>query len=304
LFNGLNYGVGFLIIHFSGFTLATKQPAMTATLLAGSLDGHANDNIGISNLAKLIVKISRTQFISFAGNLLMVFPVTWLLAYSYFLLTGAHMADTVKAEHLITELNPFYTLSLWYAAIAGILLFSAGLISGYFDNKSVFDRIPERIIKHPLLKWIPEPKRIKLAGYIGENLGGMSGNFILGLLLASMPFFGFLLGLPLDVRHVTFVTGTFGLATESLDHNLTSDMIIWTVTAIVLIGLVNFIVSFGLAIYTAIKARNVRFRQTWKLINLLKAWFFTYPFDFFFPPAKERNVELVETEKPGDPDDN
>lgn len=294
MFNGLNYGIGFLIIHFAGFTLATKQPAMTASLLAGSLEGHANDNIGISNLAKLIVKISRTQFISIAGNLLMVFPVAWLLSYAFTLLTGLHLANTEKAEKLISELHPFHSLSIWYAAVAGILLFSAGLISGFFDNKSIFDRIPERIIMHPGLKWISEIRRKKIATYIGDNLGSLSGNFILGLLLAMMPFFGFILGLPLDVRHVTFITGIFGTASQSLGENLTTDMIIWTILSIVLVGITNLTVSFGLAIYTAMKARKVRFRQTWKLINLLKAWFFTYPLDFFYPPKTERTVELLE----------
>ncbi|MDQ3050943.1 MAG: site-specific recombinase [Bacteroidota bacterium] len=296
LFNGLNYGIGFLVIHFAGFILATKQPAMTATLLAGSLEGHANDNIGISNLAKMIVKISRTQFISFAGNLVMVFPVAWLLSYVFTLTTGIHLAGEEKATIMITELHPVNSYSVWYAAIAGMLLFSAGLISGYFDNKSVFNRIPERIFAHPLLQKMAEPRRKKIAHYIGENLGSLSGNFILGLLLAFMPFIGFITGLPVDVRHVTFITGSFGFATQSLGNKVETDMIFWTLSAIILIGLTNFIVSFGLAIYTAIQARNVRFRQTWKLVNLLTAWFFTYPLDFFFPPVKERSVELVETE--------
>jgi len=300
IFNGLNYGIGFLIIHFAGFTLATKQPAMTATLLAGSLEGHSNDNIGISNLAKLIVKISRTQFVSFAGNLLMVFPVSWLLSYCWFAIKGTHMADAEKAVSLISELDPVHSWSLWYAAIAGMLLFSAGLISGYFDNKVVFNHIPERIISHPLLRKISLRRRDKVASYVGSNLGSMTGNLMLGFLLAFMTFLGFILGLPIDVRHVTFVTGIFGLAHESLEQNVQTDVIVWTVISIFLIGTMNFMVSFGLAIWTAIKARNVQFKQTWKLINLIKAWFLTYPLDFFFPPAKERNVELVETEPPAE----
>lgn len=293
--NGLNYGIGFLIIHFAGFTLATKQPAMTASTLAEALDTDGeHTNAGISNLAKLIVKISRTQFVSFAGNLLMVFPITWLLSTAYTLTTGTHLADPEKATKLVHELHPFDSLSLWYAAIAGVLLFAAGLISGYFDNKTVFNHIPERIVKHPSLQWIHQNKREKIAAYIGNNLGSMAGNFILGMLLASMAFFGFILGLPLDVRHVTFVTGSFGLSLECLGNQLPLEWIIFTIISIFLIGFVNFIVSFSLAIYTAMSARKIKFSQTFTLLNLLKAYFFTYPFDFFFPPSKERQIELYE----------
>ncbi len=296
IMSGLNYGIGFIVIHLCGFMLATKQPAMTASKLAGSLEGHTQDNIGVSNLAQLIVKISRTQFVSFAGNLLMVFPTVWLLGRLYYFIAGAHMADPEKATILISELNPVYSLSIWYAAIAGVLLFMSGLISGYFDNKTVFNKFPDRIINHPGLKWISLPKRQKIAGYFEKNLGSLAGNFILGFLLALTPFIGYILGLPFDVRHVTFVTGSFGLGMESFSEQINGDVIVVTLISIIVIGWANFIVSFGLAIFTAIKARQVKFKQTWKLINLLKAYFFTYPLDFFFPPAKERIINLIDEE--------
>lgn len=34
----LNYGIGFVLIHLLHFTVATKQPAMTAALLAAAID--------------------------------------------------------------------------------------------------------------------------------------------------------------------------------------------------------------------------------------------------------------------------
>ena len=112
-----------------------------------------------------------------------------------------------------------------------------------------------------------------------------------------MAFIGFIMGLPLDVRHVTFVTGSFGLATESLDNFLTAETILTVLAGIFLIGLFNFLVSFGLAIFTAIRARQVKFSETRKLLHLLAAYLFTYPFDFVFPPSKERKIELVESDK-------
>jgi hypothetical protein len=52
-----------------------------------------------------------------------------------------------------------------------------------------------------------------------------------------------------------------------------------------------------LAIFTAIRARQVKFSETRKLLHLLAAYLFTYPFDFIFPPSKERKIELVESDK-------
>lgn len=288
ILNGLNYGIGFIIIHLAGFTLATKQPAMTASKLAGELEGHTDDEIGISNLAGLIVKISRTQFISFAGNLLMVFPCSWLLSYLYQLVTGNHPADLNKAHHLIEQLHPVYSASALYACVAGVLLFTAGLISGYLDNKTLYIRLPERLIQHPGLKFIKMKSRTRFARYIGNNLGSLGGNFILGFLLASMAFIGFILGLPLDVRHVTFVTGNFGLALESLNNEIPAATIWITLASIVMIGFLNFVVSFGLAIFVAIRSRKVKFKQTQKLLQMLFAYLLTYPTDFFFPPSRPR----------------
>ena len=35
---GLNYGIGFVLIHLLGFTVATKQPAMTAASIAATIE--------------------------------------------------------------------------------------------------------------------------------------------------------------------------------------------------------------------------------------------------------------------------
>jgi site-specific recombinase len=289
---GLIYGIGFLVIHFSGFTLATKQPAMTASTLAGALEGEK----GIDNLAVMIVKISRTQFISFAGNLLMVFPVVLGLSWLVAATTGYRFASETDAMLLFDSMHPWYSASMWYAAIAGLLLFTAGLISGYFDNKVVFNRIPDRIRSHPALQWLPARKREKIAAYTNENLGAMAGNFLLGFLLAFAGFFGYILGLPLDIRHVTFAMGSFGLVAETLGPDFKGDYIWVMLLSVFLIGTINFLVSFSLAIFTAIRSRNVQFRQSRALIELLRAYLFTYPFDFIFPPSKER---VIERKQPG-----
>ena len=64
----LNYGIGFVLIHVLHLTIATKQPAMTAATLAAALDGRDNREARLDVLADLAAEVSRTQWISIAGN--------------------------------------------------------------------------------------------------------------------------------------------------------------------------------------------------------------------------------------------
>lgn len=46
-----------------------------------------------------------------------------------------------KATTLLHSLNPFTSLAIPHAAIAGVCLFLSGLIAGYFDNMSVYRKV-------------------------------------------------------------------------------------------------------------------------------------------------------------------
>jgi site-specific recombinase len=75
---GTNYAAGFVLMDKTGSTLATKQPAYTASAVAGSLDTRKqNGRPDLKNLALTGGKVSRSQIASFAGNLLIVFPLTY-----------------------------------------------------------------------------------------------------------------------------------------------------------------------------------------------------------------------------------
>jgi site-specific recombinase len=280
----LNYSLGFIAIHLTHSTLATKQPAMTATNIARSLDVE-NSEDSINNLSNLIVKVLRTQFIAFSGNVLVAFPVAYGLSAAYFYLTGKYVAGQEKALYLVHELDPLNSPALFHAAIAGVYLFLAGLISGYYDNKNIYNRIPERLKQHSFLRRIFPPRMlIRFAIYINNNLGSLAGNFFFGIFLGSTGMIGYLLGLPLDIRHITFSSGNFGIAFFCLDHNLTNYEIMISILGIAGIGFMNFMVSFGLALLVAIKSRGVNFRQTRKLFRRLRQLFVERPFDFFFAP--------------------
>jgi site-specific recombinase len=286
----MNYSLGFIGIHISHSTLATKQPAMTASKLAAALDEKTKTKSeALENLAEVIVKLSRSQFIAFVGNVMIAFPVAFLIAWTYHYLTGGQIAESEKAFKLIREIDPFTSYAVFHAGIAGVFLFLSGMISGYYDNKSIYNKIPQRVKNHKfLLRFLGKKRTENFSEYLDSNLGNLAGNFFLGIFLGSMGTIGIILGLPLDIRHITFASGNFGLAFVSVGNKLSQNEILTTIFGIFCIGLMNFLVSFSLAIFVAIKSRRVSFNQSSELIRILIAWFAFKPWQFFFPPKTNK----------------
>ena len=76
-----------------------------------------------------------------------------------------------------------------HAAIAGVYLFLSGLIAGYYDNKAIYRRIPERLAAHPLLnKLLGKHRAWQLGHYVEHNLGALAGNFYFGLFLIAFMY--------------------------------------------------------------------------------------------------------------------
>lgn len=297
----MNYSLGFIGIHISHSTLATKQPAMTASKLAAALDETTKTKSeALQNLAEVIVKLSRSQFIAFVGNVLVAFPVAFLVAWAYHYFSGGQIAGPEKALKLIHELDPFNSYSIFHAGIAGVFLFLAGLISGYYDNKSVYNKIPQRIRNHKFLnRFLGEKRTNKFSEYLDQNLGNLAGNFFLGIFLGSMGTIGVIFGLPLDIRHITFASASFGLAFVSIGDQLSQYEIGITILGIVCIGMMNFLVSFSLAIFVATKSRGVSFNQRNELFKILLGWFALKPWQFFFPPKTPKiPLDLPEESHP------
>ncbi|WP_297336948.1 site-specific recombinase [Algoriphagus sp.] len=304
----MNYSLGFIGIHVSHSTLATKQPAMTASKLAAALDEVTKPkDKAIENLAEVILRLSRSQFIAFVGNVVVAFPVAFMIAYGYYWYTGEDVAGPDKAMTLINELHPFDSYAIFHAGIAGVFLFLSGLISGYYDNKSVYNKIPQRIQQHKfLVKIFGKTRMVRFGNYIDQNLGSLMGNFFLGIFLGSTGTIGYILGLPLDIRHITFSSGNFGLAVASIGDRLNDYQVFMSILGIFFIGLMNFLVSFSLAIFVAIKSRGVNFKETRKLIRTIFVWFLYRPSEFFFPPRpsklkKKPENEFLENEEKSPP---
>ncbi len=291
----MNYSLGFMLIHVLHFTIATKQPAMTAASIAATIQQATGQNTrssqqktaNLQQLADLTVHVFRTQFIAIMGNILLAFPIGMLLAWFFFFQSDHHLADAHKSAKLLHELDPFNSLALFHAAIAGVCLFLSGLISGYYDNKAVYTRIPQRLRQLSWLDRLLGSERLqRLTDYIENNLGALAGNFYFGIMLGSMGTLGFILGLPLDIRHITFSSANFAFALVGMEYQLPWSTIAICLLGIAGIGLTNLLVSFSLALMVALKSRRVRYRQWLPLFVLISKRFFRNPTAFFLPPKK------------------
>lgn len=282
---GVNYSICFVLIYLTGSTLATKQPAMTANTIArtiGETTGH-----DIEALKELVVRTWRSQFVSFVGNLVMAFPVALGLSYGFRWLTGTGPAAPAKAVDLLRDMHPWQSGALAYAAVAGVFLFGSGLVAGYVDNRNRYGQIPLRLSRQRRLRRVLGARRTeRLAELVDQKLGVLAGNVFLGFALGSAGTIGEIMGLPIDIRHIAFSSAHFGVAMEGLGWSVP----VWTALTItlgvMLIGLVNFLVSFGLSLALAMESRQVTFGETRALIRGLLAHLVRRPLDYFVPPRQ------------------
>lgn len=281
----LNYSFGFMLIHILHGTIATKQPAMTASHLAASVEqiGTHRPEKHLGDLARLCIDVFRSQFIAILGNVGIAFPIAIAVGLMWQWL-GHFPVSVDKANHLIHDLSPIDSLAIFHAAIAGFFLFLSGIISGYYDNKAIYSRIPERIIAHRALYWISRRRREKIAKYLRHNLGALAGNFYFGVMLGSMGTIGFLFGLPLDIRHIAFSTANFAYALVTFDFVMSWQVIAISSIGIAAIGMTNLGVSFSLALMLALKSRGVKFRLWWPLLQEIFAQLKQRPLTLFWPP--------------------
>lgn len=296
----LNYGLGFVLIHILHFTVATKQPAMTAAAIAASIDASDGKSREMNNLVSIIAQTVRSQAIAIIGNVSLAVPTAMLIAAAFYFFAGEHFVSVDKAQHLMADIDPLHSAALFYAGIAGVCLFLSGLIAGYHDNLAVYNKIPQRL---RALRWLQlvlgEERLDKVAHYVENNLGALAGNFYFGCLLGGMAAVGVLLGLPVDIRHIAFSSAFVGFSFVGLEFDITLGAALYAAVAILLIGTMNLLVSFGLALYVAMKSRKVGFVQWRRLGVALAKRFYRHPREFFMPPkAEPLAVSAPDEDKP------
>ena len=279
LIYGANYALCFVLIFLFGATLATKQPALTASRLADSLrQGGAG-----TPFPELVKAVWRSQFVSFLGNIVGAGAFAALFAYGFAALVGHDLVSVEEARGLAAKLHPLESGTVFYAAIAGIMLSTAGVIAGFVDNSVVFHRVADRVRAGRGMFWLVPGKglRARLASRVEASCGAITGNVALGFMLGSAGAFGEIMGIPFDIRHIAFASSHSSLA---LWH--ASELLSWRSAALLfasvsLIGLVNFVVSFALTLSVAINARRLegvdwraQLRALWALVKARPASFF------------------------------
>src|SRR5690606_27252207 len=148
---------------------------------------------------------------------------------------------------------------------------------------------PERIRRIEFLrKYMPTKMLIKFSNYIEENLGPLADNIYFGIFLGCSTTLGIVLGLPLDTLHVTFSSAGFGIALQTLVNDLSLNEFALSFFGLMLVGVFNFVVSFGLSIFTALRSRQVKFRLWRKLFIAVAILFLKNPIAFFVPGGGER----------------
>ncbi|MEO3877893.1 site-specific recombinase [Rheinheimera fenheensis] len=278
----LNYGLGFVLIHMLHFTIATKQPAMTAASFAQEVERGENGRAVNRKLASLLIDVNRSQWAAVWGNVSVAIVLASSIALATVLLRGTPLLDAAQVSYQLAAISPFTSLALLYAAIAGLWLFCAGIIAGFFDNRANCLELRLRLFHHPLLKkLLRDGPRQKLADYLHDNYGALAGNFFFGVLLGMTGYLGYLSGLPLDIRHVAFSSANLGYSAVSGEIGMLSFLL--HLLFVLLIGFVNLWVSFTLALTVALRARGTRISRLPLLLKSLWEQARQQPLSVFFP---------------------
>ncbi|MEL1241260.1 recombinase [Flavobacterium flavipallidum] len=294
----MNYAFGFIAIYILGFTLATKQPAMTASALIKALEEgeskHGKKTEKYNAFAILFARVFRSQFIAFVGNVIMAFPISllgiWLIDYSL-----DYNIAAAKWDKLITDLSPVHSLAIFHAAIAGVFLFLSGIISGSVTNRDKHNQVYFRIAEHPLLKKsIGKLRTQKLADLYEKKWAGTISNFWFGVFMGSTSSIGIFLGLNLDIRHITFASGNLALGLYGANYEVSDVMLFWGVIGIGVIGLVNFMMSFSLSLGLAFRSRAIPLGELRFVTASIWNHFKSKPFSFFFPTERKIKSAVVE----------
>jgi len=288
-FYSMNYALGFIAIYLLGGTLATKQPAMTASALVRALElGTKNKSLSIvekyQEFATFFARVFRSQFIAFVGNVFVAFPIALLLIWGIDLYYHQNIAEQ-KWHTLIHDLNPVASPAIFHAGIAGCFLFISGIIAGSVANRDKHNRLYYRIEEHPILKKAFGKKTThKLARFYEKKWAGISSNFWFGVFMGSIAPIASFFELNLDIRHITFASGNFAMGLYGNGFNVSLGMIIWGIIGIGIIGLVNFLVSFTLSLILAFRSRNISLVDLKHIGVAIWNFFKENPRLFFLPP--------------------
>jgi len=284
IFASLNYAGVFVLIALAHFTVATKQPAVTAPALAAKMRDLQHPG-RVDALVSEAAALVRSQSASVFGNLAAVGPCALAVAALWWFATGNAPLSQEKASYVLHSqsiLGP----SFLFAIYTGVLLWLSGLFAGWADNAFTLRRLHEAIASNRrLVRRIGPERALARADWWKANIAGLAGNVGLGVMLGLTPAVYLFAGLPLEVRHVTLSTGQVAVAAFTLGTGVLTSAPFWlAIAGLALIGVLNVGVSFGLALRLAMKAVDISPPDRAHVYGAIRQRLFSRPLEFLWPP--------------------
>ena len=289
---GVNYALSFIIIQLMHWTVATKQPAMTAPAMAVKLKDLKAPK-AIELFVDEVTHVVRSQFAAVVGNLALVFPSVLLISYVMQLTLGQPMIDQKVAAYTFNSLSLLGPTAL-FAAVTGVVLFVSSIFAGWAENWFVLHRLDSALRYNPRFTTVLGPARAdRWALFMRKNISGFAANASLGFMLGLIPAIAGFFGLGLELRHVTLSTGQIAAACASygLDVLLLPEIrtaFLWAMAGILVTGPLNVGVSYYCAFRLALKAQNVSTGERASIRRAIRSRVRRAPISFLWPAKQEK----------------
>ena len=281
------------------WTVATKQPAMTAPAIAqklgalhvrkaGAAPGNpadeAGDHAAVEDFVDEVTHLVRSQIAGIAGNVLMVVPVVVAVQWAAWALAGRPLVNETDARHVLQSLTLLGPTAL-FAAFTGVLLFASSVAAGWVENWFVYHRLDSALAHNPaIVARLGAPRALRWSAWWRANISGLAANVSLGLLLGTVPVLLAFLGLPIEVRHVTLSSGQLAAAASTLGWaTLALPAFWWCVAGLAATALLNLGVSFWLALRVAMRSRHITLSDRRRLYGAVWRRLCRAPRSFLLP---------------------
>ena len=281
---GALYAGSFVFIQLMHWTLATKQPAMTAPAMAAKLKDLTTAG-DVEAFVDEIAHLVRSQVAAVLGNVGMVAPCVLLISLALQAVAGQPMLSRAQADHLFEGLHLLNSATLIFAAFTGVLLFAASLIAGWIENWFVLHRLQSAMRYNPRITALLGPVRAaRWAAFMRGHISGFASNISLGFMLGLVPPVVAFFGVGLEARHVTLSTGQLAAAAAAYGMEAWRlPQLWWCAAAIPLIGVLNLGVSFYFAFRVALRAHSVSGIDRGRIRHALMARCRQRPASFVLP---------------------
>ena len=186
---------------------------------------------------------------------------------------------------MIASFDPLGSGTIFFAAFTGVLLWISSLVAGWFENWVVYRRLPEAIEHH---RWGKRLGKARMARWAAASSTRPPASAAASR-SASCSAWSRCSPSSSACRSTSATSrcrparSTLAISSVGVDAVGWSP-IIWAWVGIAFIGLLNFGVSFALALVVALRARDVPRGERRTLPCAVFRRFLRRPWSFFFPP--------------------